>query len=402
MDLQPMTHDEQPLDRKTAVLNAKRVIVKIGSAVLRGPDGLDPERIAHLAMQIATLKGQGKEVIVVSSGAILAGTGRLGLAQKPSSIPEKQAAASVGQSVLVRAWDDSLSVYGLSAGQVLLTADDLAHRHRYLNARHTLRTLLDWGCIPVINENDTVRIDEIKFGDNDQLAALIAVLIGADLAVFLSDVEALYDGDPKSDLEARPINSVKEVDADILALAGTANQDGTGGMASKLIAARRLNLAGIPMILAPGRIEAALLKAMNGDEIGTFFAPASEHIGAMKHWLAHLPKAQGEIVIDDGAVNALKNKGTSLLPVGILSVSGSFGIGAAVYCKDKNGNIIGVGLVNYDDAEIKKIMGCKTNEIEARLGYHHSDEVIHRDHFALVDEIGTSQAINGKSASALR
>lgn len=287
----------------------------------------------------------------------------------------------------MRCWDDALNLHGLTAAQVLLTADDLAHRHRYLNARHTLGTLLQWGCVPVINENDTVRVDEIRFGDNDQLAALIAVLIGADLTVFLSDVDALYDGDPRTAGDAHALRYVPEVDASILRLAGAAGPDGTGGMASKLLAARKVNAAGIPLLLAPGREPSILDRVLAGEAIGTFFAAPEQHIGARKHWLAHLPRPQGDLVLDAGAARALRERGTSLLPVGVSEVRGSFGIGAAVRCLTPDGEVIGIGLVNYDSAEIQRIRGCRTADIATQLGYRHSDEVIHRDHFALVDEL---------------
>lgn len=374
-------------DRAAALRRVRRLLIKVGSAVLRGPTGLDVGRVRHLAEQIGHQRALGREVLVVSSGAILAGMSRRGLESRPTTIPDKQAAAAVGQSLLMRTWDDALNLHGLTAAQVLLTADDLAHRHRYLNARHTLRTLLDWGCIPVINENDTVRVDEIKFGDNDQLAALIAVLVGADLTVFLSDVDALYDGDPKARPDARALRHVPQVDADVLRLAGAAGRDGTGGMGSKLLAARRMNAAGIPLLLAPGREPLALDRALAGEPIGTFFAAPAHHVGAMKHWLAHMPRPQGDLVLDAGAARALRERGTSLLPVGVREVRGAFGVGAAVRCLGPDGDPIGVGLVNYDASEIAKILGCRTADIESRLGYRHSDEVIHRDHFALVDEL---------------
>ncbi len=363
--------------------------------MLRGPTGLDVGRVRHLAEQIAHQRTLGREVLVVSSGAILAGISRRGALSRPATIPDKQATAAIGQSLLMRTWDDALSLHGLTAAQVLLTADDLAHRHRYLNARHTLRTLLDWGCVPVINENDTVRVDEIRFGDNDQLAALIAVLIGADLTVFLSDVDALYDGDPKTHSDARALRHVPVVDAAVLRLAGAAGPDGTGGMGSKLLAARKVNAAGIPLLLAPGREPLCLDRALAGEPLGTFFAAPEQHLGAMKHWLAHLPRPQGDLVLDAGAARALRDRGTSLLPVGVINVVGSFGIGAAVRCLSPEGDVIGIGLVNYDAGEILKIRGCRTTDIEARLGYRHSDEVIHRDHFALVDELESRATAGG-------
>lgn len=374
-------------DPRAALAHAGRVLVKIGSAVLTGPDGLDGARIEALAGQISRLRNAGREVVVVSSGAIAAGVRRMGLTARPRDIPGKQAAAAVGQGLLVRAWDEAFARLGTTTAQVLLTADDLAHRHRYLNARHTLETLLAWRVVPVINENDTVMVDEIKFGDNDQLAALIAGLVGADATVILSDVDALYDADPHKVPTARPIPWVRRWDASFLDLAGSdAGALGTGGMRSKLLAAQKCLSAGIPLLIASGTEPDVLVRALSGEPVGTLFAGRTRKFAGCKLWLAHLPRPSGDLVVDEGAARALREGGTSLLPVGVASVSGHFGVGAPVRCLDPEGRVVGIGLVNYDAAEIERIRGCRTAEIEARLGYRHSDEVIHRDHFALAGE----------------
>ena len=371
---------------RAALRGARRVLVKIGSSVLTNQGGLDVDCIDHLAVQLAAQRAAGREVVVVSSGAIAAGMRKLALPERPRTIPGKQAAAAVGQGILMQAWEVALSRRGMIAAQVLLTADDLAHRHRYLNARHTLETLLGWGVVPVINENDTVMVDEIKFGDNDHLAALIATLVGADVALILSDVDALYDADPRVRADARPIPLVRRVDAELLEAAGRApGEVGTGGMLSKILAAKKCLSAGIPMWIGPGRAPDVLSRALGGEAFGTLFAGRARRYGGKKLWLAQLPRPAGELVVDSGAARALREGGTSLLPVGVREVRGNFGIGAPVRCVDERGHLVGVGLVNYGSGEIDRIRGCRTADIEARLGYRHSDEVIHRDHFALAD-----------------
>jgi glutamate 5-kinase len=373
--------------RKALVGSARRVLVKVGSAVLTDDEGLDLGRMDDLAREVAWCRRQGREVVIVSSGAIAAGRRKMGLRGALPSIPAKQAAAAIGQGILMRSWEEALGRRRLAAAQVLLTADDLAHRHRYLNARHTLETLLGWGVVPVINENDTVMVDEIKFGDNDQLAALIAALVGADLVLVLSDVDALYDADPRERPDARRVPVVARVDAGLIEAAGRApGEVGTGGMRSKLLAAKRCLAAGIPMMILPGCEDGALRRALAGEDLGTLFAGRKRRYAGKKLWLAQLPRPSGELVVDDGAARALREGGTSLLPVGLREVRGTFGAGAPVRCVDESGTLVGVGLVNYGSAELEKIRGCRTAGIEARLGYRHSDEVIHRDHFALADE----------------
>ncbi|WP_119279899.1 glutamate 5-kinase [Calidithermus roseus] len=364
----------------------RRLVIKVGSAVLSGKEGR--RRLLAIADQVAALRGEGREVVLVSSGAVATGMARLGLTQRPRTMPGKQAAAAVGQPVLMQLWEQAFAWHDLKVAQVLLTAEDLAHRHRYLNARHTLKTLLEWGIVPVINENDTVMVEEIKFGDNDQLSALIASLVAADLLIILSDIEALFDADPRHNPQARPVRYVEKVDAEVLRMAGDdPNQVGTGGMRSKLLAAEKAQAAGIPMLLLPGTRPGVVLQALQGEPVGTFFAAGQRRYSGQKLWLSQLPKPAGEILVDAGAARALREGGASLLPAGIRGVKGSFGVGEAVRCLDPRGNLVGVGLVNYSSAEIERIMGAKTRDLEAILGYKHSDEVIHRDYFALASEL---------------
>lgn len=363
-----------------------RIVVKVGSAVLSGAGGRRQQ--LAIADQIAGLRGEGREVVLVSSGAMATGLGKLGLRERPKTMPGKQAIAAVGQPTLMYLWEQAFGWYDLKVAQILLTAEDLAHRHRYLNARQTILTLLEWGIVPIINENDTVMVDEIKFGDNDQLSALIASLVGADLLILLSDIEALYDADPRTHPEARPIHHIERVDALVMRLAGEdPNRVGTGGMRSKLLAAEKAQAAGIPTLLLPGTRPESIAQALRGETVGTLFAGGNRRYSGQKLWLYQLPKPQGEVVVDAGAARALRQGGASLLPAGIREVRGTFGVGEAVRCLDAEGSLIGVGLVNYSAAELGRIKGRKTREIEAVLGYKNTDEAIHRDHFALASEI---------------
>jgi glutamate 5-kinase len=375
-------------NRKEWFGGVRRLVIKIGSAVLTGPRGLDRVMIHRLSDQIAELKAQGREVVVVSSGAVASGVRKVGLAEKPKAIPQKQAAAAVGQSVLMQAWEEAFDKYDLLVAQVLLTAEDLSHRHRYLNARNTLEVLIDWGISPIINENDTVVVEEIKFGDNDQLSIMIAGLIGADLIVTLTDTEGLYDCDPRSHSEAKLIPLVQRVDAKLLACAApTPGAVGTGGMYSKLLAAKKSLASGIPMVIAPGRERDALLRIFAGEPLGTLFLPRERLYHGRKIWLANLSKPAGDLVLDEGAALALRRGGKSLLPIGIREIRGNFGVGAPVRCLDEAGCVIGVGLTNYGSHEIEHIMGRHSDEIEKFIGYKHSDEVIHRNNFVLADDM---------------
>lgn len=375
----------------------RRLVVKVGSAVLAGPHGLDQPVLDRLAGELAELRAEGREVVVVSSGAVAAGVAHLGLVDRPATIPAKQAAAAVGQPLLVRAWEQAFRRHGVSVAQVLLTAPDLADRSRFLHARHTLQTLLRWGVVPVVNENDTVVVEEVQFGDNDRLSVLIATLVGADLLVLLSDVEALFDRDPRTHPQARPIPWVERVDRTLLESAGEApNEVGSGGMRSKLLAAEKALAAGMPLLLLPGRRPGAIRDALLGEPVGTLFWGGARRYGGRKLWLYQLPKPAGELLLDAGAARALRESGASLLPAGVRAVRGQFGVGDPVRCVDPDGRLVGVGLVNYSAAEIDLIKGLHTRDIESRLGYKHSDEVIHRDHFALASELEAEEhAVRG-------
>ena len=379
----------ESLNRTELFSRCRRVAVKVGSATVTGPKGLDRAMIHRLSDQIAELRGRSPriDILVVSSGAIASGMYRMGLAERPRSIPHKQAAAAVGQGALMEAWEAAFDKYDLLVAQVLLTSEDLANRRRYLNARNTLETLLGWGITPIINENDTVAVEEIKFGDNDNLSALIAGLVGADLVINLTDIDGLYDCNPRRDSSAKLIPVVNRIDRTILACAAPdAGSVGTGGMLSKVNAARKCLALGIPMIIAPGKQRDVLLRLFDGEELGTMFVPRRRTWSGKKVWLANLPKPSGEITLDDGAASALIERGRSLLPIGIREVRGVFGVGAPVRCMDRNGNVIGIGLTNYKSAEIETIKGRHSDEIEGLIGYKHSDEVIHRDNFVLTSE----------------
>lgn len=372
--------------RPLEVQTFRRLVVKVGSAVLSGLRGREQQ--LAVAAQIAALRSEGREVVLVSSGAQAIGMQKLGLTEKPKSMPGKQALAAVGQPTLMYLWEQAFSWYDLKVAQVLLTAEDLGHRHRYLNARQTLETLLEWGMVPIINENDTVMVEEIKFGDNDQLSALMATLVGADLLILLSDIEALYEADPRTDPQAKPIPYVERVDTRVLRMAGDSpGRVGTGGMKSKLLAAEKAQAAGIPTLLLPGTHPQSIVQALRGEPIGTLFAGGSRRYSGRKLWLYQLPKPQGEVVVDAGAAQALRQGGASLLPAGILEVRGQFGVGEAVRCLDEEGNLIGVGLVNYSATELARIRRKKTKDIESMLGYKNTDEAIHRDYFALASEL---------------
>lgn len=365
-------------------LSAKRLVVKVGSAVLAGEEGLDQRAVGEIARQLARLSQEGREVVLVSSGAVAAGMRRLGLKERPKDMPLKQALAAIGQPLLMAHWQEAFRPHGLTVAQVLLTAEDLSARGRYLNAKATLRALLDLGVIPIINENDTVAFQEIRFGDNDQLSARVAALVEAGLLLLLSDVDALYEDDPKQNPLARPILEVESVEA-VLGHAGEGNPLGSGGMKSKLLAARIAGRVGIPTFLLPGRRPGALLEALAGAPLGTYFHARRRYRGE-KAWLYGLLRPKGELVLDRGAVRALKERGASLLPAGVKEVRGRFSRGEAVRLLSEEGEEVGVGLANYASEEIARIRGRRSAEIEELLGYRYTEEVVHRDHLALKEE----------------
>jgi glutamate 5-kinase len=330
------------------------------------------------------LKKKGYQPAVVSSGAIASGVGKMGMSRKPETIPQKQAVAAIGQGSLMSAYEEAFGRHGLLVAQLLLTREDLTNRQRYLNACNTLGTLLEWGIIPIINENDTVAIDEIKFGDNDNLSALITHLIDGELLIVLTDTEGLYDRDPREDPKASLISVVDEIDGQILGYTSKYSGEwGLGGMRSKIMAARKVTSSGVPVIVTSGRLPGALREIIRGKPLGTLFLPQKPTLSRRKHWIAFTLKHKGEIIIDGGARKALKEKGKSLLPSGIVGVRGRFGIGACVRILDERMEVLGQGLVNYSSTDIKKIQGLKSSQIEGSLEYKQSDEVVHRDNMVI-------------------
>ncbi len=373
--------------RETAFARCRRLVVKVGSGVLTRNNGLNLTVLRSVSRQICALIDQGVEVLLVSSGAMASGVIKLGLARRPDDIPRRQAAAAVGQAGLILEYEKAFARYGKKVAQILLTSDGLNSRKRYLNARNTLHTLLSWGVVPVINENDTVSVEEIKFGDNDNLAAMISLLMNADLLINLTDIDGLFTMDPRVHPDAELIATAPEITRDMEKAAGDIpGALGTGGMLSKIRAARKVTAAGIPMIIARGSRKDVLLALFAGRPLGTFFTPKKEKLASRKRWIGFSVKPKGMIRIDDGAADAILNKGKSLLPIGILDVEGEFGVGAPVAFKGKNGRVLGVGLVNYAAGDIRKIKGLNTGKILERLGQKPYDEVIHRDNLAITVE----------------
>ena len=358
---------------------SRRLVVKIGSALLTAQDGsFDVEAFAALAGEIGDLVNRGNQIVVVSSGAISLGLAPLGLKQRPADIATLQAAAAAGQSHLMAAYERVFASRGRAAAQVLLTHSDLSDRRRYLNARRALCTLLERGLIPVVNENDTVSVDEIKVGDNDTLAAEVVGLVDADTLVLLTVVDGLYDGDPAADGVAL-IDRVTEIDEHIRAVAGGAGRLGTGGMATKLHAAELAAGHGAPTTLASGRRRGVVAGAIAGTCLGTVFELEARRLGARKRWIGQTLRPSGALVVDAGARRALVNQHRSLLPIGVVEVRGDFARGDLVTIEDSAGLAIGRGLVAYDADEARRIIGHHAAEIEGLIGYRFSDELVHRD-----------------------
>lgn len=357
------------------------MVVKIGTSSLTYPSGkLNLGRMEKLTRQIADLRNEGREVVLVSSGAIGAGLSKLGLTKRPKTIPRKQAVAAVGQGLLIHIYEKLFGEYGLTVAQVLLTRDDLIDRRRYLNARHALLTLLELGVIPIINENDTVAVEGIRFGDNDTLSALVAGLVDASLLVILSDVEGLYSSDPRIDPKAKLVPLVKGVDVSIEQAAGGAGSAlGTGGMATKIKAARIAVQSGVPMLIAHSGRDGVLRAILAGEEIGTLFVPEAGRLASRKRWIAFSKEPVGAVVIDDGACKAILAHGGSLLPAGVIAVRGEFSEGDLIELVDRNGKRIGSGLTNFSSQELEMIKGRRSSEIERILGSRNYDEVVHRD-----------------------
>ena len=369
------------LTRRDMLKKVRRLVLKVGSRVLTAKGKtLSLEIFDRMAREVAGAKKAGYEVVIVSSGAIAAGMERLGFTEKPKTIPQKQAAAAIGQSALMWNYERAFSFYREKVAQILLTRDDLSNRNRFLNARNTLLALLDSGVIPIVNENDTVAVEEIKVGDNDNLSALITNLAGADLLLIWSDIDGLYDRDPRLHKNAKLIPLVAHVTAELEKKAsGTLSPFSIGGMVTKLQAARKAALFGVPTILANGTVEGTLKKILSGEEVGTLFTSEVNKLRSRKHWIAFTLQPLGKIIVDDGARKAILKKGKSLLPSGILAAEGKFSRGDPVTLMDMQREEFAKGLVNYSSAEITKIKGLKSQDVEIRLGYKYRDEVIHRD-----------------------
>ena len=374
-----MTDLSQQVDRQR-LADAKRWVVKVGSALLTNDGkGLDTSIVQMLADQLASLRATGRDVVLVSSGAIVAGLARLNLSERPHEIHLSQAAAAVGQSALVRAYEEYLSPHGVTTAQILLSHADVRARDRYLTARSTLSTLITMGVLPIVNENDTVVTDEIRLGDNDTLAALVANLVDADALLILTDQDGLMDSDPRQTDHATLIESADVHDPDLDIVAGTSSALGRGGMATKLSAARLAARSGTGTVIANGRLPDVIAQVTAGHPLGTFLHTRRQPQSARKQWLASLLHAKGTLVLDEGAVRGVSEQGRSLLPIGIVGVSGEFQRGDLVSCVDSAGRERARGLVNYASGEASALIGKGSVDIESVLGYCGEEEMIHRD-----------------------
>ena len=376
------------LNYKEAIIGPlRRLVVKVGSAVISDPNGLRTDVIANLARQIDVIIGDGREVVLVTSGAIAAGRARLG--RRASTIAERQAAAATGQIELMRQWAKAFDGHGRTVAQILLTHQDLAERKRRLNAVRTIESLFAAGVIPIVNENDTVAVEEIRMGDNDVLSSLVAGMVQAGLLVILSDVVGVLTGDPRTRPDARLIPLITDPEAGMRGLvAESAGPLGSGGMATKLKAARQAARAGISVIIAPGREPDTLIAALDpARAVGTLVVPARQRLPGRKHWIAFALRPSGALALDRGAADALRSKGRSLLASGIRDVRGEFASGDCVSLIDSEGVEFGRGLVNYPAADVLKVKGMRSQEIPRVLGYKVADEIVHRDNFVLIEDL---------------
>ena len=361
---------------------AKRIVVKVGSSTITHANGKrDFARMDRLARELSDLQNQGKEMILVTSGAVAVGVDRLGLKEKPKTIPGKQAAAAVGQGILMHTYDKFFSEYGQITAQVLITRQETVDRHRYINARNTFKELLKSRVIPIVNENDVVALDELKIGDNDNLSAIVAGIVEADLVIILSDVDGLYTANPQTHPDAKLVSRVEEITPAIEASAGGAGSSvGTGGMATKLQAAKNATTSGINLVIASGEEPDSVTRILNGEDIGTLFVSRENRLQFRKKWLAFGARIQGKLTVDDGCAKALKKcGGCSILPVGIKATEGIFEPGNTVSVVNERGEELARGLTHYSSGELTKILGCHSDEIESCLGHKAFDEVIHRD-----------------------
>lgn len=377
-----MRHVTLDAQDRQQLVSASRVVVKIGSSSLTGPDGrLAPERLNALVDVLAARRAAGGQVVLVSSGAIAAGLGPLGLAARPRDLATQQAAASVGQGLLVAHYTAAFARYGLQVGQVLLTADDTVRRVHYRNAHRALTRLLDLGIVPVINENDAVATDEIRFGDNDRLAALVSHLVHADALLLLSDVDSLYTGPPSRDGSRRIASVVHAQDLEGIDIASRGSAVGTGGMVTKLESVAIATQSGVPVVLTSA---AQAAQALAGQDVGTWFTATGRRTSIRRLWLAHAANTRGRLVLDAGAVRAVLERGTSLLPAGVTGVEGAFEAGDPVELVGPDGHLVARGLVSYDADEVPPLLGRSTSELRASLGPGYDRELVHRDDLVLV------------------
>lgn len=369
---------------KRVLTDCNRIVVKIGSALLTANgEGLDLSAISHWAEQLAQLHFQGHEILLVSSGAVAEGMVRMQLPARPTELPGLQACAAIGQMGLVQAWSSVFEEHSIRSAQILITHDDLADRRRYLNSCDALHHLIDWRVIPVINENDTVATNEIRFGDNDTLAAMVAAQVQADALIILTDQNGMYNADPRSNPEAKLMHTVRAMDEQLFEMAGGGGVLGRGGMVTKVRAARLAAKAGCPTIIANGDTENVLHRLMTGEVIGTLFTSDNDRITAHQQWLAAHLQMAGRLVLDDGAVRAIKKEKRSLLPVGVKEVEGHFDRGDVVECVDLQGVRIAVGRVNFSSRSASLIKGLSSDKVQQVLGQVRSLEMIHRNHMAI-------------------
>ena len=374
------------MNRTAYTQQAKRWVIKIGSALLtKDGKGLDYTAMGEWTKQIASLRQQNIEIILVSSGSVAEGMSRMGWTTRPTGLAELQAAAAIGQTGLIEAYETEFKKYQIQAAQVLLTHDEVSNRKRYLNARNTLRALLKFKALPIINENDTVALEEMRLGDNDTLAALVANITEADLLLILTDQQGLFTKDPRHNDDAELISEESASNTDLLSYVGEiATTLGRGGMATKLIAAQRAAKSGCATIIASGREDDVISRIANGESIGTFLKPNESQLSARKQWIASQVQASGSLTLDNGASNAIQNQGTSLLPIGVESAIGEFKRGDVVDCKNPNGEVIARGLINYSHSEVAKLAKQPSNKISEIVGYAGDTELIHRDNLVVL------------------
>ncbi|CAG69325.1 glutamate 5-kinase [Acinetobacter baylyi] len=372
------------IDGQRQLKACKRIVVKIGSSLLTANgQGLDLDAISHWAMQIADLHNAGHEIILVSSGAVAEGMVRMKLTSRPTDLPSLQACAAIGQMGLIHTWSSVLEKHTIQTAQVLLTHDDLADRRRYLNSCDALQNLIEWRVIPVINENDTVSTDEIRFGDNDTLAAMVAGQVHADLLIILTDQQGMFDSDPRSNPNAKLLTTVNAMDDALFEMAGGGGVLGRGGMVTKVRAARLAAKSGCPTLIASGESDHVLSRLMSGELLGTLFSTDKDRITAHQQWLAAHLQTAGRLVIDAGAVEAIKQRHRSLLPVGVKAVEGHFNRGDVVECVDQSGQRVAVGRVNFSSRSAEIIKGLASDKVHQVLGEARSLEMIHRNHMAI-------------------